>query len=197
MPKIVNRTSCSSNEINNIIKFLESDRNAWPLNLFIKNGAVVSTGKITSLRELAETRTNWSNRGGMQSKKEYQSKFFLVCQVFTVLSQPQCKTGQKEIEDFEGRIKNMPDNYHAQITLFEKDNKIIICDGNHSAVAWFEYYSRHGSEKIDLNVFIITFDTNTFDKKLKFILLRPFIFLRRSCIWLKQKCLKIEVFENK
>ena len=154
MPEITNRKDCSSEEINTLKRFLEP--RAPQLVQFIEAGAVVSKGLITSREMLAKTNTEWYNLGGVRSRREYGSKFFRIDQVMTVLKNPQCNdvAHRDRIQELMQEIPT--NNFKYTITFFEKNNELFIYDGNHSAVAFFEYFSKCRSDNVNIEVFIIT-----------------------------------------
>jgi hypothetical protein len=181
MPEITNRKDCLSEEINALKQFLK--HHSPDLVQFIEAGAVVSKGCIKSRLELAKTNTEWYDIGGIRSRKEYSSRFFRVDQVMTVLKNPQCHDGVNldKIQKFTQEIET--DNFKSTITLFEKNNEIFIYDGNHSAVAFFEYYSKCGLDDINTDVYIITDNT-----KLRIFLIRCYNFF-----WFTLKIKKIQL----
>jgi hypothetical protein len=180
MPEITDRKNCSPEEINALKQFLKPHTE---LIQFIEAGAGVSKGFIKSRLELAKTNIGWLNIGGIRSRKEYNSKFFLVDQVMTVLKKPQCnQPGSLDI--IQKYIQEITHNeYKSTITLLERNNEIFLCDGNHSAVAFFEYYSKCGVDDIDIEVFIITDKT-----KLRIFFIRCYNFL-----WYTLKNKKIQL----
>jgi len=157
MAEITNRKNCSSEEINTLKQFLKP--RAPHLIQYIGAGAVVSKGFIKSRSDLAKINTEYYNIGGIRSRKEYNAKFFRVDQVISVMKNPQCHDGvhldviQKYIQEISD------DTFKYTITLFENNNEIFIYDGNHSAVALYEYYSKCELADINIEVFIITNNT--------------------------------------
>lgn len=170
MTAIVNRTRCSPEEINTLKEFLHPHPE---LIQFIEAGGVVSKGFVKSRLELAKTNIGWLNIGGIQSRKEYKSKFFHVDQVMTILKKPQCNQ-HGSLDLIQKYIQEITcDNYKSTITLLERNKEMYLCDGNHSAVAFFEYYSKCGLDEINLEVFVITDNT-----LLRIFLIRCYNFLR-------------------
>jgi hypothetical protein len=181
MPEITDRKNCSPEEINTLKEFLKPH---YPqLVEYIEVGSGVSKGLIKSRLELAKTNIGWFNIGGIRSRKEYNSKYFLVDQVMTVLKKPQCNQ-RGDLDIIQKYIQEIAhDKYKSTITLLERNNETYLCDGNHSAVAFFEYYSKCGLDDINIEVFIITEKP-----KLRIFLIRCYNFL-----WYTLKNKKIQL----
>ena len=156
-PIITNRHSCSSKEINPLKDFLKI--RAPHLLQFIEAGAVVSKGTIKSRDELAKTYTQWYNLGGIRSRNECKTKFFCVNQIVSTLK----KTGgntEGNLELIQKYYQEIAESkFRYTITLFEKNDEVYISDGNHSSVAFFEYFSDRDLEEINIDVFIVTDNT--------------------------------------
>jgi len=177
--EITDRRNCSPEEITSLKQFLQP--RVPQLVQFIRAGAVVSKGRITSCRDLAKINTEWYNLGEIWSRKKYNLKFYRIDQIMTVLNDPACNDGSHRdlIQNYVREIAR--NNFKSTITLFEKDDEIFIYDGNHSAVAFFEYYSECGLDDINLEVFIISDKT----------LMRIFLIRCYNFIWFTLKNRKI------
>ena len=155
MPEISNRTICSLTEINSLKTYLSKTPVCWLVKV-IDQGAKVSKGEIVSLSQIGELRTIWGELDGIYKNGMNDSEKFLVKEVMKVLRDPWCHDTHRLtlIEKYKRLLAS--DELELIITLFEKEENIVICDGNSRAVACFEYGLETGQSNLSLPVYAIT-----------------------------------------
>ena len=153
---VENCKPCSSNEVSVLKQYL-SGTPVFKLIEFVKAGALVTKGNMLSVSEIGKLKTIWENLGEIHSKEEYNSDKYLVSQVISILSDVRCKNNSRTLEIInEYKSLLIKDKLELKITLLNKENDVIICDGNKRVVACYQYCLENQLNKFTLPVYIIS-----------------------------------------
>jgi len=149
---ITKRRDCTAEERRSLMDYLSLTPVAWIVEV-VGSGAKVSKGEIDKTSELGNLKTIWKDLGGIRRANEYS-----VREVVKILGDPLCTDAKsrEKIQQYK-RLYGL-EKLRLTITLLERNNDLMIIDGNKSAVACYEYGKDHGLSNLRLPVYIITLE---------------------------------------